>query len=290
MLDIGKHIISNEVYHADPAPKPSLSRGTIFDLINSTPAHAWANHPRLNPGGVKEERDIFDIGTAAHAMFLEGVDRCEVCDFPTWQSKAAKEAKEAARLSGKTPLLTHQYGKIKAMVQAAHRQLAASELGIRDIHTEGEAELTYIWEENGTYFRARPDWISKKNIGDRRLVLDYKTTGESASPDAFKPTAYGKDIQHALYRQGIKAIDGGKSPRFLFMVQETFPPYLCSFIGLDPQTSEIAKQKVAYGKFIWEQCFALENWPGYPQRVCYVESKPWEVAQWEAKAQNIGVE
>jgi hypothetical protein len=286
----GIYQISNEAYHRDPCVVPSLSRGTIADLINTTPQHAAFYHPRLNPDFVQEDKDVFDIGKAAHALFLEGLDCAEVCDFPNWQTKAAKEAKEAARLAGKTPLLAHQYERVQEMVKAAHSQLAASELGIKNLHMEGDSEQTYIWEENGTWFRVRPDWISQKKIGDRKLILDYKTTGESADPAAFKATAYGKDIQHALYRRGVKAIEGGNSPRFLFLVQETFPPYLCSFIGLDPQTAEIGKQKVEFGKFMWEKCLATGEWPGYPQRVCYVEVKPWEVAAWEAKSAEIGVE
>jgi hypothetical protein len=52
----------------------------------------------------------------------------------------------------------------------------------------------------------------------------------------------------------------------------------------------MAKQKVEYGKFLWEKCMALNEWPAYPNRVCYVETPPWALAQWEAKAQEMGVE
>jgi hypothetical protein len=286
-MKAGIHKISNEEYHADPCPVPSLSRGTIADLIDCTPAHAWFFHPRLNPGGVEESESKFDIGTAAHSLFLEGIDCCVVIDAPSWQTKAAKEAREEARMAGKTPLLRSQYDDVLLMVEAAHRQLSASELGIKNLYTEGDSELTYIWEENGTWFRVRPDWISHKKIGGKKLVIDFKTTGMSADPSRFKAADHGKDIQYALYRRGIKAIEG-ESPRFIFMTQETYAPYLCSFVGLDPATADIAKQKVEYGKFMWEQCMASGEWPGYPQRVCYVEPKPWELAAWEAKAATIG--
>lgn len=283
----GIYRISSEDYHRDCCPEPSLSRGTIADLIDTTPAHAWFYHPKLNPDYMQEEKDVFDIGKATHSLFLEGIDIAEVCDFGDWRPKAAKEAKEAARMAGKVPLLVNQYERVVEMVKAAHVQLSASELGIKNLHEEGESELTYIWQDGGTWCRIRPDWISHKNFGDRKLILDYKATGESADPARFKASAFGKDIQHAFYRRGVKAIEGGKSPRFIFMVQETYAPYLCSFIGLDPQTAEIAKQKVEYGIFMFQKYLTLNDWPGYPNRVCYIESKPWEMAEWEAKAEGI---
>ncbi len=281
----------NEEYHADCCPEASVSRGVIADLINLTPQHAWFNHPKLNPNyAADDDNDKFNIGTAGHALFLEGLDVAEACDFPNWTSKAAKEAKESAREAGKVPLLPDQYDRVQAMVRAAHRQLRASELAIDNLHEEGESELTYIWKEGETWCRVRPDWISRKNFGDRKLILDYKTTGASADPAAFKAADHAKDIQHAFYRRGVQAIEGGKAPRFLFMTQENYPPYLCSFVGLDPQTAEIAGQKVDYGIFLFQKCVALGDWPGYPLRVCYVESKSWEIAAWEAKAAELGTE
>ena len=151
--------------------------------------------------------------------------------------------------------------------------------------------MSYIWQEkDGIWCRVRPDWISHKNFGDRKLILDLKTTGMSADPARFKATDNGKDIQQAFYKRGVKAIEGEKAPRVVFMVIENYPPYACSFVGLDPQTAEIAKQKVDFGLFMWEKHLVMNDWPGYPNRICYVELKPWEVAAWELKSQEIGCE
>lgn len=299
--------ITNDRYHADPVAKTSMTRGTVFDLIELTPAHAFHNHPRLgNDGeetaedGEETAEDKFDLGTVWHAMTFEGEEIAAVIDpkdhvgpkggIPKgWTNDSIRKARDEARAAGKIPMLPKQYKKVKAMVDAAHAFLASSEYKIKDLYSEGKAEQTYVWQEGETWFRVRPDWISHKNIcGDRRLILDGKTVAQSADPNRFKPTEHGKDIQHSLYRRGVKAVDGGNAPRFLFLVQETFAPYLCSLIGLDPQTIQIAEQKIDFAKFMWEQCHALGEWPGYPTRACYVESKPWEVAAWEAKAATIG--
>jgi hypothetical protein len=301
----GAYQISNSEYHKDPVAVPSVSRGTIYDLINETPAHAFHKHPRLGNGDAEEDAEEdaaetkFDLGSAWHSLLFEGEQLAALIDpmdhvgpkggIPKgWTNDSIRKARDEARTAGKIPLLPKQHKTLMGMVAAAHRFLAACELGIKDLHAEGKAEQTYIWREGETWFRVRPDWISHKNIGGRRLILDGKSVTTSANPERFKPIEHGKDIQHSLYRRGVHAVDGGEKPRFLFLVQEAFAPYLCCLIGLDPQTQQIAEQKVEYGKFLWEQCNTLGEWPGYPTRPCYVESKPWEAAAWEERAAKIG--
>jgi hypothetical protein len=299
--------ISNEEYHADPVATPSMTRGTVYDLINETPAHAFYNHPRLSPKFEEDtaEEDTaeakFDLGTAWHSLLFEGEQLAVVVDprdYPGpkggvpkgWTTDVMRAMRTEIRQAGKIPMLPPQYKKVMEMVQAAHKFLAESELGIKDLHAEGAAEQTYVWQEGDTWFRVRPDWTSHKNFGDRKLILDGKSVAQSANPDRFKPSEHGKDIQRVLYPRGVAAVEGGKRPKFLFLVQENFPPYLCSLVGLDPQTIQIAEQKIDFAKYMWEQCHALGEWDGYPKRACYVESKPWEVAAWEAKSASIGQE
>lgn len=300
----GVYQISNELYHSDPCAVPSMTRGTIFDLINETPAHAFFNHPKLNPKGPEDQDEAeakFDLGTAWHSLLFEGDQIAVVVDprdYPGakgaipkgWTTDAMRAARDAARAAGKIPMLPPQHQKVMDMVTAAHIYLRNCELGIKNLHEEFECEQTYVWQEGDTWFRVRPDAKSRKKFGGRTLILDGKSVTQSANPDRFKPTEYGKDIQHALYRRGVQAVEGGDRPRFLFLVQEAFAPYLCSLVGLDPQTQQIAEQKCDYGKFMWEQCLATWEWPAYPMRACYVESKPWEVAAWETKAASIGTE
>jgi hypothetical protein len=272
-----------------------LSRSALADLINKTPAHVKYSHPRLNPFYVQpEDRDVFSIGTAAHSLFLEGIDCCAVIEASDWRSKDAKAARDDARAAGKTPLLKKDYDKVQAMVDAAHEQLAASELGIKDLHSEGDSELSYIWkEENGSYCRVRPDWISNDKIangGKSKLIIDYKTS-ESADPNVFakKVVQFGYDIQENFYPRGVQSVEGGELPFFIFMIQETVEPFLCSFINLMPQWREIGSSKVDYGLFLWNQCIRSGNWPGYDKRVATVDCPPWVAAQWEAIATNIGI-
>ena len=264
-------------YLADPCPDPSISRSVIRDLLNC-PAKAYANHPRLNPAYVPDEdSEKFDIGTAAHALFLQGLDVATVIDADDWRKKEAKEARDAARIAGKVPLLTRQYDAVADMVEVASEALAASEL--KCLLANGESEQTFIWKEDETWFRIRPDWIRKDNA----LILDYKTA-ESARESDFKRSidAYGYDIQDSLYRRGVMEVCG-TIPDFVFMVQEKTPPYLCSFFRLDAMFSDMGEGKVKQGIAIWRECMASGKWPGYSSGIVSLEPPPWALAAWESK-------
>ena len=58
--------LSADTYHAEK----SLSKSGIGQLIDECPAKFWWNSP-LNPSREREDSSTFDIGTAAHLMFLE---------------------------------------------------------------------------------------------------------------------------------------------------------------------------------------------------------------------------
>lgn len=274
-------------YLADPCPVPSLSRSTIKELVNECPRKAYHGHPRLNPDYKVEEKTQFDIGTAAHDYFLGGENSVMVFDYPDWKKKEAQEAKRAARDLGRTPLLQHQFETVQGMVTVAHSSLIELEAYGEKLNlriADGDSELTYIWKEKETWFRIRPDWISK----DKNIILDYKTTGQSADPEKYISIIdhTGLDIQDALYRRGVHAIDGTE-PDFHFMVQETEPPYLCSFISLDMQFRDMGEEKVATGIKIWRQCVGTGEWPAYPVELSIVEPKPWSLASWEYRRNAI---
>jgi hypothetical protein len=284
----GVYKLTSEEYHADPTVDPSLSRSVIRDLIYKSPAHAFFKHPYLNTNFKNDDGDgKFDVGTAAHELLLEGTFNVTVVEADDWRTKAAKEARDLAKKEGKTPLLRHQYEDAIKMVESAIQQInGCPELQIESLENQGDSELSYIWQEDGLWLKVRPDWISK----DKKLILDYKTTGQSANPSdiARHIVSMGYDIQNALYCRGVKAIEK-TDPKFIFIFQETEEPYLCSFVGLPPDFLAMATQKVEYGIFLWGNCLSKNEWPGYPNQVAWVEPPPWALASWERTAAEIGV-
>src|SRR5262245_29477228 len=122
-LDVGIHAISPAQYHADPCPAPSLSSSIAKMLCLESAAHAQYAHPRLNPAGAGDDADErFDIGTAAHALLLEGTTAIAVIDAKDYRTNAAKDARDAAYAAGLTPLLKARWTDVQAMVAAARAQ------------------------------------------------------------------------------------------------------------------------------------------------------------------------
>ena len=281
MLTQGVHKISAEEYHKDPCVEPSLTRSIIKALVGKTPYHAFWEHPRLNPDYEGEDDSAkFDIGTAAHSIFLEGRNVVTVIDAEDWRKKEAKEARDAARAEGKIPLLKSQADDVLKMVMVAEDSLFRWE-GRATVIGDGESELTYIWKEsNGVWCRTRPDWISK----DRKLCIDYKTTGALANPHTYGRIAIdtGLDIQEAFYTRGIAAIDA-VCPEFVFMVQETSAPYLCAFFCLDAMTRDMGAAKVHHGIKLFGQYLKSGKWPDYGNQTYTLEAPPWSLAAWEIK-------
>lgn len=265
-----------ETYHADPAPEPSLSASIAHILLSQSPRHAWTAHPKLNPDYEREVDGKFDLGTAVHALLLEGEQVFELVNATDWRTKAAQEARDAIRAAGKIPLLTDQAETVGEMAKAAREQLKAF---APVPFTDGRPEESLVWQEaNGVWCRARLDWIAT----DETRIWDYKSTGGSAHPEAWTRGplfANGYDIQAAFYRRGVQMV-GGPEPEFTFVVQETYPPYALSVIGLGPDVVTLATKKVLAAIELWGACLKEKVWPAYPAQVCSAGLPPWEEARW----------
>lgn len=268
--------ISEDKYHADPCDVPSLSASISKIIVSKSPAHAWLAHPRLNPNFQTEENGRFDIGSAAHALLLEGENRMRPLDFDDWRTKASKEERDQARAEGLYPILRHQYEAVHTMAEAARKAIAeCQEFGYRleDCMTE----KTIIWHEpDGTRCRMRADIITN----DRKVIVDYKTC-DNANPESFvrQIANMGYDLQGAFYKKGV-AEEFGTDAKFLLLAQEIEPPYSCTFIGLPPAFLFLGAAKMRYAMATWAECMATGQWPGYGSRIHWVEPPAWALNRW----------
>jgi hypothetical protein len=281
MLQPGIHDdIPADAYHADPCELPSLSASIAHLLCTASPAHARAAHPKLNPTLEREEDDKFAIGTASHALLLQGEDIAVVIDAPNYKTKVAQEARDAARATGFVPLLVGQWGRVQAMVAAARDRL--DEINVQPrLLTEGKAEQTIVWDEDGVACRARLDWLRD----DHTAIDDVKTTIRSANPDGWTRStlfSIGADIQAVMYRHAVLATTGVE-PEFRFIIIESQPPYELSVVSLGPDVLVMAEKKLRWAVALWRKCLASGEWPGYPRQVCFAEMPAWEENRWLEK-------
>lgn len=263
-------------YHADPAPVPSLSSSIAKLLLYRSPLHAWMAHPKLNPDYRPEESSRFDLGSAAHALLVEGADNMAVIEADDWRTKVAKEARDAARLEGKFPVLAHQYAAVKAMVETCRDAIISNTDLAGYTLDKGVPEHSIVWHEGETYMRARLDWVS----ADRNVIYDYKTT-ENAEPEAFLRTMFSLnyDLQGAFYLRANQRPD----TKYILIAQEIGPPYAVSFIGLPPAFIDLGTRKVERAIVIWQRCMKTGVWPSYPSRVFYPELPAWVTAREEER-------
>ena len=261
---------------ADSDGVPALSASIAHLLVTKSALHAWTAHPRLNPHYQQIESAEFDYGRAAHSVLLEGSESpLVVVEADDWRKKEAKELRDKARAEGRIPLLVRQVYKVRAMVKVARDYIASSELA--GIFEDGLPEQYIEWQEGQTRCTGRLDWLR----GDKRLVMDYKTT-QSANPASFVGMAvgYGYAMQEAFYRRGVKAVHG-KEPAFVFLLQEKEPPFACSLVAFDPAMQEIGDQQAAHALAIWGTYMARNEWPGYSPRIAHLEPPQWHAARAE---------
>ena len=251
-------------------------------LIHTGQSQSW-RHALAEVSGeaLPEVSPAMDLGTAFHAVLLEGVAAVEIIEAADFRTKAAREARDAARAAGRVPLLPQTFQDLQAMVTAAKLQLDALEEPMLLLPEAGIAEASIFWtEDGGIECRATPDWLSL----DHRMICDLKTTSGSAHPAAFARVLWDKGygIQEAWYRRAVKRVHG-VAAEFRFIVVETFPPYALSVVSLDPEAQAFADQQVEAGLAEWRRCVETGHWPAYPARVAYAEVPPWIQAAWQTR-------
>lgn len=275
----GIYTLPAEAYHADPCPEPSLSGSVAIPLVHRSPRHAWWAHPRLNTEGEREESNRMDLGTVAHALLLQAGGPIEVIEAENYTTKAAREARDAAREAGRTPVLTAAYEQAQGMAAKARAFLDNAVIGWAD----GAPEQVMAWREGDAWCRGMVDWL----MNDRQVVVDYKTTGTSARPDDVERHMFDMNyhLKAAFYERGLNVLnpEGAGRRKFLFLFQETDAPYECSLVTLSEGAMMIGRKQATYAIRRWQQCMRSGVWPGYGLGCHTASPPPWIEQRWMAR-------
>lgn len=272
--------IPSDQYHADAlSDTPTLSASIAHTLVSRSPAHAKAAHPRLNPDFQREDKTHFDIGSVVHSLLLEGKENVHVIFQDDYRKKIAQEDRDFARAHGRIPLLAHQRDEVYAMVDAINRGLDRHKADPRPF-TDGAAEVTITWDEDGVACRARLDWL-RSDMGN----LDDCKTASNANPDRWTRSSiydHGYDVRCAFHLRGVEKTLNG-SPEWRWIVIEKSPPYELCVVSPGSDVLALANAKVDRAIRLWRECMETGEWPGYPDEVCIAELPPWEEARWLEK-------
>lgn len=273
----GWHDLSEEKYHADPCPSPSLSSHAAMTIISDSLMHAWRRHPRSPLFEARTLGAAADRGSAAHALLFGGKD-VEAIDADDFRTGAAREARDRARATGRIPLLAKDAHALAAMIEPARERFAELHGG------PFLAEQSALWRAGDGWRRARIDSLS----ADRRLIVDYKTTEGAVDPLSCERRIadMGLQIQAAAYLEAVETLHPELMGRvrFIFQWQEQRAPY-----ALSPPM-EMSEAFLSLGRAqwqaacdLWDKAIRHGAFPGfssYPHLTC---PPSWELTRWEER-------
>lgn len=261
----GIYEMSNEDYHADPCPEPSVSNSDAKLILQKSPAHF-----RFKKDNPEEPSQTLEFGTIAHRLILEGnANGIEIIDAGDYRTKAAKEQRDLARENGITPLLPHEWEEVQAMKEA----LEAHEWAM-SAFSNGQPEKSMFWKDynHGLWRRARLDWMP--NSG--RIFPDYKTI-HSAHPEDCRKALYDQlyCMQPAWYMDGLRALGICERPVFLFVFQEKKPPYAVTVV--QASNAAVGKGHMLANKALhtYAQCLKTGYWPSYSNEILTLDLSVW---------------
>lgn len=265
-------------YHADPCDVPSLNQTTATVLVNRSPAHAYAQHPKLG-GTVRKRSNDFDKGHAIHRLLLGKGANFVIIDAENYRTKAAKEARDQAYEEGKTPLLQRQHDDLVIAAGKLRQRLDEHE---EHVGFGGHVEAVALWVEtadDGTEVqcRARLDHFYGTTIDD------LKTTS-NASPDKFARSAYdyGYDIQAAAYRSAIEHIHPRLAGRidYRLVLCELDDPWAIAVTRPTSEFFALGEARWRRAINIWARCLKHNDWPSYNDGRTYPLDPPgWAMAK-----------
>ena len=220
-------------YLADPAPDPSITAGTVKRLTETAPGKVWLNNARLNPEYEEETATRFDLGTAAHSLFVG----------------AGEETRH------RRPGLPDEGGEGSAG-PACQQRHGATRPSCRtmDARPRGRGGAGAVRGKPGIRrpdpgHEARGDHAVARGRGDLQvtsgllhrtdretvvpIIVHYKTTAITLSKRALERFAAASGWDHTAehYGAGVMALTGHE-PEQYFAVQEVTPPYLCMAVRL----------------------------------------------------------
>lgn len=282
----GVHEMPADRYHADPCPRPSLNASIAKILIEQSPAHARAAHPRLNPLAEGFNSSRLDLGTVCHTLALGTGKEIVSIDAENWTTKAAKQARDEARAAGKTPILAHVLDEAHMILSHLGPELERHGLAQLWNAPHAKSESVFIAKEGELFLRCMVD---RHVAGAGGLtIFDYKTAAD-VSPTFLQRQVVnmGYDVQDGHYTRVAEALfpEYAGRVRFVFLFQEITAPYCVVPVELDGTGKEIGRRKATAAARLFEQCLDVGHWPSYPAGIARPDYPAWAETAWMNREQ-----
>ncbi len=269
---LGVHDWTAEEYHQDPL-RPwggSVSSTVLRHIIWPDGSPARVRWDRENP----PYSPAMDEGTVAHRLVLGAGGELVVVDADDWRTKAAREARAAARADGGTAVLRKDLERIERLRDAV---LTHPDAGPLFADGRGVPERSVLWMDDvtGRYCRAMLDRFPNPDWPGRPLGVDLKKTTSVETRALVRAIAkYGYDQQDAWYVDGL-ASTGLVEAGFVFVFVEASPPHHVRVVQLSDEWRERGRRRNREALDLLDRCLDLDDWPGAPPGLLTLDPPGW---------------
>lgn len=239
------HGLDEREYHAH---RGSLSVSGAKVLLKAPALFKWQQD---NP----VHKDVFDFGTAAHALVLGvGMENVYVTPLDEFRTKEARAEKAEAQRVGLSIITPDDWLRVCDMADALSSHSLAMQL-----LSDGKPEVSAfaVDEPTGVLRRGRFDWLGPS------VITDYKSAA-SSQPEAFAAAAarFGYHLQAAWYLDLARDL-GHPAEAFAFIAQEKEAPYLVTVVELDDAAIRRGRELNREALERFRDCTEAGTWPGY---------------------------
>jgi len=208
-----------------------------------------------------------DFGEVVHSMVLGGGREIEVIDADDWRTKAAREAREAAKLSGKIPMLARKYSDAKKLA-----------LSLSHVMPSGAdpTEVTAIWVSLGCPCRCRMDIFTGAGIDDLKIT---ENAAMAATPRHI--ISMGYHIQAASNLDAIENLvpEMAGRAKFRLIFAENKAPFGVIRAELSGELLELGRVQWRRAKRDWAECLVNDAFPLYSRETRIIECPAWAMTE-----------
>jgi hypothetical protein len=275
------------VYHADPAPEPSLSSGVARTILACSPKHGWQKHPRLNPPADSDDDEASNkkmhVGSVVHELLLGKGGGYKIIKAKDFRTKAAQEQRDLAMVDGFSPILEKDMDRAWRIANRLRERLpqVAECDGAFKV---GGGETVAIWRDPiGIWGRAMLDWWG----ADPAEIWDLKTTTGGLSDRDLRRRILDDRIhvQVEWYKRGVAQLwpDLAGRIRYRLIFAEQDEPHELRVIELPPAFQALGERQAVTAAVQFQHGLETGEWPGYPNHITEIECPDWALTEWEER-------
>lgn len=255
-LEAGTYDFGIEHYDSDPCDAPSLTAEGVRLILDASPAHFAARHPRLSawPELIKPREPDESLGAIVKALVLNKGHEVAPLPFEDFRTKLAQAQRDQARADGKIVCSESTFTHAETIAARALGQIGKFHAG----GFRGVSDATIVWQRQSAHgpiwCRARVDHLMGR---DAVMIVTMKRV---------TPAEVGK----AIANDALDVLAAMLLWRDLRIIAiETEPPFTTYMREIEHEWLEASRAEVDAAAGNLALCLKSKTWDGPPtQPIC----------------------